>query len=148
MPEDVGVPFVMARTDTPRGFGECRAMAIMDRGNSMVAAVIFHGWVPEYGIMQISAAADDPRWATREVMRAVMGYAFDIAGCQSVYAHTDPGNTRVRRLWKAMGAQEHIIPRLRGRTASDALLVLTHEAWASSRFARLRHEQTQSAQAA
>lgn len=130
------MPFVAALAGERPDFGNCRTMAVMDSGNRMVAGIVFHNWRPEHGVMEVSAAAIDPKWATRSVLKEAFGYIFDKAECQLAVARTAEENTRVRRLWKAFGATEYIIPRLRGRAASEAIETVTKEAWEKSPLAR------------
>lgn len=96
--------------------------------------------------MEVTAAAIDSRWASRTVLRQLFGYVFNAA--QLCVARTGTDNQRVRRLWKAFGAKEYIIPRLRGREASEAILTLTDDAWYASRFMRQANGQIKSASAA
>ena len=128
------VPFVAQIDSLPGGFGNCQTAAVIDRKGNMVAGVVFHNWNPAAEIIEVSAASVDARWATRGVLQELFGYVF--THCQACAARTAETNRTVRRLWKAFGAQEYIIPRLRGRTASEAILMLTDEAWAASKFAR------------
>ena len=116
------------------GFGEARGAVIRDRRGKSAACLVFHNWNPKAGLMEVSAVAKSPRWATRAVLRDAFGYIYDTSGCQLAVARTDTDNHRVRRLWRAFGADEYVIPRLRGRNASEAILTLTQEAWAASRF--------------
>lgn len=57
------------------GFGPCWAVGVM-RGASLAAVVVFHDWQREEGTVQLSAAADSPRWASREVVGAILGAVF------------------------------------------------------------------------
>lgn len=118
-----------------RGFGKCQALGVAHDGR-VVGGMVFHNWSPEFGTIEISAAADDPRWLTREVINMALDYVFDGAGCQMVMAQQDPENKRAVRLWKALGAQEYIIPRLRGRNNAGSIVTLTDDAWARSKFKR------------
>lgn len=129
-----------------RPFGEHRAAAVVDGDGNLAAGVVFHNWNPEAEVIEVSAAASDPRWATRAVLSELFGYVFAVA--QACVARTAEDNARVRRLWKAFGAQEYVIPRLRGRTASEALLMLTDDAWAKSKFMRQTNGQTVRSEAA
>jgi RimJ/RimL family protein N-acetyltransferase len=58
------------------GFGPCWAAGVV-RGNVLAAVVIYHDWQPEAGTVQVSVAADTPRWASREVLAALLGLAFN-----------------------------------------------------------------------
>ncbi len=109
-------------------------MAVLNGAGQLVAGLVFHNWSPECGVIEVSAAATDRRWATRTVLKAACDYIF--AHCQMAVARTSMDNTATRRLWKAMGADEIILPRMRGRAASEALLMLTDDAWAQSRLKR------------
>lgn len=128
------VPWVALVAGIRPDFGNCRTMAVFNGNGDLVAGVVFHNWSPESAVIELTAASIDRRWATRGVMNAVFGYVFDFA--QAAVARTAEDNMTVRKLWKALGASEYIIPRLRGRTASDAVLVLTDDAWAVSKYRR------------
>ena len=121
--------------DFPRGFGPCSAIGVLD-GDRLVAGLVYHNWQPEYGIMEMSCAAITRRWLTRPILRAIYEYPFDQVGCQMVAARVSEDATHLRRMWKALGANEYIIPRLRGRAASEAILTLTDDAWRASKFMR------------
>lgn len=132
--EDLISAWVAGELGLTRDFGPCRTAAVIAADGSLAAGVVFHRWDPEAGVIEVSAAARNSRWASRGVLAELFGYAF--AHNQACVAQTDTGNHRVRRLWKAFGATEYIIPRLRGRMASAAILLLTDDAWAKSRFTR------------
>lgn len=132
--EGAVVPFVAALTGFRPDFGNCRTMAVLDKDGKMVAGLVFHNWSPEFGVIEVSAAAITPRWATRTVLNTALAYVF--SHCQMAVARIHENNLPARRLWKGLGAEEHILPRLRGRNASEAILLLTDDAWAQSKFKR------------
>lgn len=140
--EEYVVPFVAKVAGERPDFGNCRTMAVLDAEGRMVAGIVFHNWSPERGVLEVSAAAVDPRWATRTVLMEAFGYAF--AHAQMVVARTADENHRTRRLWKAFGAEEYILPRLRGREASEAIMLLSDDAWKASSFMRSRNGQVKS----
>lgn len=117
-----------------RGFGQCRVGAVVDRLGTVVAGLVFHDWSPEGETVEITAAAIDPRWFTRGVIEAALGYCFSFA--QAVVVRTHEGNAPARRIWRALGASEHIIPRLGGRNQALAVYVLTDDAWRASKWRR------------
>lgn len=102
----------------------------------LVAGVVFHNWCPESAVIELSCAADDRRWMTRRVMNAAFGYVFDGLGCQMAVARIHEANEAARKLWRGLGAQEFIIPRLRGKDAAEVIYTLTREQWAASPFKR------------
>jgi len=139
--EAVVVPFVAHMADTTANYGPCVTAAVVDGKGDMVAGFIFHDYDPKAGVMQCSGAALTPKWCTREVLSELFRYVFETNECQMVVARTHEDNAPVRRLWKALGAQEYIIPRLRGREASEAVLCVTDDAWSKSRLNEARHGQ-------
>lgn len=102
----------------------------------LVAGAVFHNWCPESAVIELSCAADDRRWMTRRVMNAAFGYVFDGLGCQMAVARIHEANEAARKLWRGLGAQEFIIPRLRGKDAAEVIYTLTREQWAASPFKR------------
>lgn len=116
-----------------RGFGPCKAMGVESKGR-IVAGVVFHNWSPESEVIELSCAAETPRWMTRRIMNEAMGYAFSF--CQAVVARIHQDNTTARKLWRGLGADEFVIPRLRGRSASEAIYTLTDDQWLRSKFKR------------
>ena len=116
-----------------REFGNCRTAAVL-KDNKMIAGIVFHNWNPDSEVIEVSAAAIDPRWATRSNLIALFGYVFSVA--QTCVARIHEDNERARRLWRSFGAQEFILPRLRGREASEAVMLLTDDAWAGSKYMR------------
>jgi len=138
--QNIVEPFVVQVAEMPRGFGPCVTAAIVNADNEFIAGVVFHNYSPEGGVIEASAASIDARWATRSVLSELMAYVFP--RCQMLVARASPDNKRVMRLWKALGAQEYIIPRLRGRTASEAILCVTDDAWAKSKLNEATNGQT------
>jgi hypothetical protein len=133
--DDRVAEFVAARLGFPRGFGECRALGFLDKTGAIEAGCVYHNWNPEAGVIEISAAALHHRWGTKDKLQRIFHYPFETCGCQAVVARHREDNP-VRRIWRALGASEHIIPRLRGRDASECIAVLPVEVWRASRFAR------------
>ena len=114
-----------------RGFGPCVAGAVIRHGR-IAGMMVFHNWVPEHGVIDISAAAEDPRWLSRRAdLFELMAYPF--RHCQMVKAVTAPGTVAFRMAQK-VGATIHEIPRLRGRDAAGVICTLTDDAW--SRYAK------------
>lgn len=133
---DVIVKFVAHQVKgAERGFGNCVAMGVV-QGEQLIAGMIFHNWVPESGTIELSGAAISKRWLTRKVFNAMFGYAFDHVGCQMLVARHSENNTTLRRMWNAVGANEYLIPRLRGRDEAEAIATYTAEAWREGRTMR------------
>lgn len=114
-----------------RGFGNCRAIGVVD-GGDLVAGCVYHDWSPEFETIQISCAAKNKRWMTRPVVRGLLAYPFGF--CRMVTFQTDADNT-ARRIIRRLGANEYEIPHLRGQDKSLFILTLSKGDWLNSRFA-------------
>lgn len=132
--KDVVAPTVQKIIGLPRGWGNCQTAAVVDSDSRFAAGLVFHNYDPEAGVIEVSAGALNPKWAQRQVLRDAFAYVFDVA--QLAVARTAEDNMRVRRLWRAFGADEYIIPRLRGRDSAECILTLTDDSWHNSRFVR------------
>src|SRR5690606_24846126 len=112
-----------------RGFGECRAIGVID--GELIAGCVYHDWSPEFGTIQISCAATDKRWMTRPVIRGLLEYPFSF--CRMVTFQTDKENA-ARRIIKRLGAREYEIHDMRGNGESLFLLTLPKEVWENTRL--------------
>lgn len=117
----------------PDAFGECRALGVFSKGE-LIAGVVFHDWNPRHGTIEVSAYAKNRTWFRRSVINEAMRYAFNVAKVQMVCVRTAIDNMPARRIWLALGSDEIIIPRLYGRDKDGALLTLTDDQWAQSKF--------------
>jgi hypothetical protein len=116
-------------------FTNNRAMGVEHKGET-VAGFVFHNWDPRTGIIEVSGASENPRWATRAVVREAMSYVFDTCGCQMLFARQHFDNLPARRGWLHLGATETVVPRLFGRGTVGTILWLTDDQWLSSKIAR------------
>lgn len=116
-------------------FGAGTAMGVVHEGQP-VAGVVFHNWDADAGVIELTAAADTPRWLNRAVLADMFGYAFGQLGCQAVVLRVDPENRRMDRIARAYGFVRHDIPRLRGKNKAEAVYVLSDDAWRANGFHR------------
>jgi RimJ/RimL family protein N-acetyltransferase len=123
------------------GFGNCKAIGVVDETGELVAGMVFHDWQPRPGLMQISSASTTPRWLTAEVRHKMFSYPFDEVGCQMVVLQVSAANERMVRIAKAFGFTPHFIARMRGRNEDGYVFTLTDDAWRNSKFTRKHHGQ-------
>lgn len=116
-----------------REFGEGRAMAVIHGGN-VIAALIYNNWDDEAGVIEISGAADTPRWLSKPVLKEMFDYPFVRLGCQAVAMRGDAENNHLTRILPAYGFKKYDIPRLRGRDKTEAIYVLSDDDWKASKF--------------
>jgi len=115
-----------------RGFSPCTSMGVI-RDGILIAGIVYHNWSPETGVIEISGAATDSRWLNRHTLHAMFEYPFDQLGCQMVVARHSEHNKRLRRMWRAVGATEFVIPRLKGRDEAMVVSTFTDDAWREGR---------------
>lgn len=116
-----------------RGWGgDCVTMRVY--GRDLLAVVVFHNWNPESAVIEMSAVSESKRWLSRPVLYAMHDYAFNQAGAQMTVLRVAENNMTMRRIAKAYDYTETLIPRLRGRNEAEAILTLTDDDWARSRF--------------
>lgn len=103
-------------------------------GKELAGVVVYHNFHRGHGIIEMSAAADTPRWLSRPVLSAMFEYAFIDLGCQLVTTRVDPENKRLRRIFTAYGFSNIRLPRFRGRGKDEILYMLTDDAWRANGF--------------
>ncbi|WP_437352689.1 GNAT family N-acetyltransferase [Neorhizobium petrolearium] len=118
-----------------RGFGHCKTMGVFENGD-VLGVIVFHNWNPESQVIEISAAADSPRWLRPTVLNRIFRYAFDDIGCQLVVARMSEDNEHTQRIFRRYGFQRYLIPRLRGRDEDEWIFTLTDDAWRGGKFHR------------
>lgn len=107
------------------------AVSVTQRG---MAVVLFHNWDAAAGVIEITAASDDPRWLSRPVLWELFNYPFATLGCQAVVARIDPERDRLARIFTAYGFKRYDLPRLRGRNKGEAVLILGDDDWRANGF--------------
>jgi hypothetical protein len=120
-----------------RPFGKCKAIGIIDEQGRMIAGLVYHNWLPEAGVIDLSVAAlPGTGWLTRETVWRMYAYPFVDAGVQMV-SHLVPADAlHSQRQLAVLGCKLIDIPRIFGRERDGMLALLTREVWESSKFHR------------
>lgn len=96
------------------GFGPCRAIGVAT-GNqpddTLLAVVVYHDYVPSYGVCQLSMAARSPKWASREAIRGLLSVPYEQYGCRKVWTATPSDNLRAIRFNEGIGFRREAILR-------------------------------------
>lgn len=124
-----------------RGFDTSKALGVMGDDGELVAGMVYHHWVPEAGLIEISGYAVTPKWLTRRVLWTMFEYPFDQVGCQAVFMRVSAENVMwngrgLPRLLAAYGFTEHLIPRLYGRHEDGKIFILYDDVWRVNGFHR------------
>jgi RimJ/RimL family protein N-acetyltransferase len=124
--------FVAVRIGVERGFGPCATLGLLEQGQ-LVAAVVFHNWHPEEGVIEMSSASDSKRWLTRQMLNAMFGFCFGECRCQLVVLRVSEHNRGMVHIARRFGFSETRIERLRGRDEAEIIFTLTDDAWKAHR---------------
>lgn len=128
--------FVAAGIFPPgRLFGEATAIGFLDK-KQLTTGIVYHNYDPDTEVIEISAFAIHRNWCNKEILKIIFQYPFDQLKVRIVLARCSEHNKLVRRIWKALGASEYLIPELRGPNEAEAVLILRAQDWAKSKFMR------------
>lgn len=108
-------------------------MGVFDNAD-LIAVIVFHNYSSDHGVIEISGAAETPRWLTRPVLYRMFAFAFITLGCQLVTMRVDPADKRLRRILTAYGFDTITLPRFRGRDKDETLYTLTDDKWIANGF--------------
>lgn len=87
-----------------------RGLGVVKDGN-ILAGMVVHDFNPRYRNCQISMAADDPRWATRATIAALLAYPFGQLGVNRITTVIASRNARAIRFNLGLGfVQEGLSP--------------------------------------
>ena len=119
-----------------RHFPPATALGWATAEEGIVAGFVFTNWQPDDGVIEVSGYSTRRDWATPSIVRELFAYPFEQLGCRLVVGRHSERNTRVRRIWKALGADEAVLPRMRADDEDEAVSLLHRDDWRKSRFAR------------
>ena len=113
------------------------AIGFADDARGLVAGFVYTDWQTEAGTIELSAYAACRDWMTREALALLLyRYPFGSLGCRLVVARHSERNAPVRRIWRALGAHETLIPELWGPGEATAIAVLKTADFCNSKFMR------------
>lgn len=124
------IPFMAANPD----FGPCVGVGIVDSLGSPVGGVVFHGYRPEFGSVEISHAYDTPKALTRALISGILAIPFAQYGVNRLTACTPRNATSARRFLEKFGFRLEGVIR-KGLGTDDACIYgLLREEWDQHRF--------------
>lgn len=82
------------------GFGQYSAIGIENCGE-LIAGVVYHDY-RRFSI-QISMAAETPKWCSRRTLNILLGYPFNQCGVERITACTAKNNKRLRSMVERLG---------------------------------------------
>jgi hypothetical protein len=124
-----------------RGFGsDARSIGVMKNGN-LIAGLVYHNYDVDAGWIELSGAAIDKSWLTRETIARMYRYPFNQLGVQMLMQRTPIDDESLLRQLAAYDYTFIKIPRMFGRDRDGVLCLLTYEDWCDNRFnKRFKHQ--------
>lgn len=89
-------------------FGPCAALGVAS-GDRFYAGIVFHDYQPECKTIQLSMAAESPRWASRKIIKELLAYPFLQLGVQKVWTATPHTNERAIKFNKGIGFKQEAV---------------------------------------
>ncbi|HUU25582.1 MAG TPA: GNAT family protein [Methyloceanibacter sp.] len=109
-------------------------VAVM-RGDKIAAVIIYHQH--RGASLEMTNAADTPRWATKGVIAELLSYPFEVLGCRRIEAIVRADNVRARRFDEGIGFEQEGIMREKFEDCDGIMYSLTKRDWLGSRWHRI-----------
>ncbi len=94
---------IPALPHSPDAFGPCTGIGVLDRNENELAGIIFHDYQPSFSTIQMSFAANSPRWATRNMVRMLLAYPFEQLKVRKLWSAVQHTNERTLRVGAGLG---------------------------------------------
>jgi RimJ/RimL family protein N-acetyltransferase len=89
-------------------FWPCVAIGVAS-GDRLIAGVLFHDWRPQFGVIELSMAADSPIWARRSIIKTLLAYPFDQLGANKLFTVAPSENTAALKVNRHIGFTQEAI---------------------------------------
>ena len=119
--------------DPDLGWGNYKAIGWVEDG-TLIAGTVFQNWNPKAGVIEMSTAAQSPRWMTKPMLNVMFNYVFETCGCQIVVMRVSEKNERMCSIARRFGFAGVLIRRIRGLDENEMVFTLTKEEWESHRM--------------
>ena len=73
------------RIDHADNFDPCIAIGVVSTDGRLIAGIVYNGYQPDFGTIEVSIAAISPMWARRKTIAELLRYPFEQLGCYRVY---------------------------------------------------------------
>lgn len=114
---------------SPADFWPCEACGVLDEAGAMVAGVVYHGFRRANGTIEMSVAADTPRWATPGIIRGLLAYPFGQLSVTKAVAMVDPDDARTVRFVTGIGFEREAILKRHVAGQDVAIHSMFRETW-------------------
>lgn len=122
-------------------FGPYQAIGVTDDAQTAIlAGVVYHGCHPEFRSIEMTLAADSPRWCSRGIVTALMSYPFEQLQCRRVTAIVSERNPRALKLNHALGFRKEGVIRKGFGNHNAIIMGMLAKEWNESKFNMRRKE--------
>lgn len=83
--------------------GSYQAFGVVDQNEKPILGVVFYDYFPQWQTMQFSAAAENPTWAHRDIVKGLLAYPFLQVGLQKLWTANEHTNKAAHRMCEGMG---------------------------------------------
>lgn len=90
-------------------FGPCAGLGVVSDSGKVMAGVVYNNWMPEFGTIELSMAADSPMWARKVTIAGLLAYPFVQLGAFKVWTATPIGNEAALRVNEKIGFKQEAI---------------------------------------
>jgi len=120
------------------GFGNCTGIGVINNDGLLVGGMVYSGYDPIAGTIEMSGAAINKRWLTKKTLYAFFEYPFEQINCQMVFMRNAATQASLHRMLRAYGFEEFLIKRMYGREEDGHLWTLTDDDWKQNKFMKGR----------
>lgn len=118
-------------------FGPAQAIGVLDRDGTLVAGVVYHAYDPDCQSIELSFAADTPKWLTRSLICELLSYPFDKLNLNRINAATPKSATDARRFIERFGFRREGVATDGFGPGENAILSrLLKREWLQTKWAR------------
>lgn len=114
---------------SPQDFYPCEACFVLGSDARILAGVVFHGYRASNRTIEMSVAADTPRWAVPGIIRQVLAYPFGQLGVTKAVAMVDPDDARTVRFVTGLGFEREAILKRHIAGKDVAIHSMFRETW-------------------
>lgn len=111
--------------------------AMVMRNGKIAAMVAFHQFDGLAQTMQLTMAADDPRWCTKSTVATLLAYPFHTCNINKLYTSIPGDNARAIRVNEGLGLKrDGELPDMYGPGRSAVIYGMTKADWLASKWSR------------
>ena len=109
----------------------------MHDGDNLIGGVVYSNWNPNFGIVELAAAATSPRWLTRRTLSDIFIFPFEVLKVRLCLLNVSETNHRMRSIAERAGFTPHLIPDLRADGEGNIVYTLHKRDWDAGKLKRV-----------